>query len=137
MCEILSWEMYALEREEGDNDGVHAMSEAELDELLGNLTTSSEETKSDDSSEETVRPPCEHNCWDNLRAKRDTVTLRCRLCQRQWKTQTLRLQRCPNFSRTSKITCPEGEECALIHVYRFKLSSKKRNKMLRDAALSD
>eukprot|EP01059_Diplonema_ambulator_P009099 TRINITY_DN1890_c1_g3_i1.p2 TRINITY_DN1890_c1_g3~~TRINITY_DN1890_c1_g3_i1.p2 ORF type:complete len:180 (+),score=30.58 TRINITY_DN1890_c1_g3_i1:79-540(+) len=148
MCEVLSWEIDTLSRSD-DNEGVHALNETELDEMLGNLSvTGSVHSLSGSGSgsvsgseggscseEESVRPPCSHNCWDNLRAKRETVTLRCRQCQKQWKTQALRLKRCPNFSRTSKMTCQDGESCPLIHVFRFKLSSKKRSKMLKEQAM--
>ena len=67
--------------------------------------------------------PCLHNQWDNLRAKRETVALRCRICQSQWKTYTLRESKCPDFSNNN---CPRGDECTKVHVFRFKLSSKKR-----------
>ena len=62
-------------------------------------------------------PPCKHNQWDNLRAKKDQVSLRCRLCSVEWKSRTLRERKCPDFN---KGTCPQGEMCELIHVYRFK-----------------
>eukprot|EP01061_Rhynchopus_euleeides_P041224 TRINITY_DN7146_c0_g1_i1.p3 TRINITY_DN7146_c0_g1~~TRINITY_DN7146_c0_g1_i1.p3 ORF type:complete len:195 (+),score=86.45 TRINITY_DN7146_c0_g1_i1:328-912(+) len=67
--------------------------------------------------------PCCHNQWDNLRAKRDTVALRCRVCQSQWKTHTLRQNKCPDFTNNN---CPRGDACSMVHVFRFKVTSKKR-----------
>eukprot|EP00754_Rhynchopus_humris_P021996 Rhum_TRINITY_DN14767_c20_g1::Rhum_TRINITY_DN14767_c20_g1_i1::g.116949::m.116949 len=76
--------------------------------------------------------PCTHNKWDNLRAKRDSVTLRCRVCHSQWKTGALRHQKCRFFTKDN---CPQGDACTHVHVYRFKLAPKKR-RAARVAALA-
>ena len=78
----------------------------------------------DDAEDDAGEPvPCCHNRWDNLRAKKEAVTLRCRECHLQWKTTALRHNKCPYFTKDN---CPEGAACTRIHVYRFKLSPKRR-----------
>ena len=150
-----------------DNEGVHAMTEDQLDMMLSRTPPSSSSCRSStrkttysmnssfdtatlaedlsflcdcttaysaaDSDEENLEapPPCCHNSWDNLRAKKEYVTLRCRECSKQWKTTALRHNKCPCFTKDN---CPEGAACTKVHVYRYKLSPKRR-KMAAVAAL--
>eukprot|EP01062_Namystynia_karyoxenos_P055918 TRINITY_DN4692_c0_g1_i2.p1 TRINITY_DN4692_c0_g1~~TRINITY_DN4692_c0_g1_i2.p1 ORF type:complete len:403 (+),score=95.97 TRINITY_DN4692_c0_g1_i2:131-1339(+) len=76
-------------------------------------------------------PPCSHNMWDNIRAKKECVTLRCRSCQVRWKACSTRLPRCPEFSATS--SCPRAPTCHLIHIFRYKLDARARRRQ-SDAA---
>eukprot|EP01065_Artemidia_motanka_P051891 TRINITY_DN9225_c0_g1_i3.p2 TRINITY_DN9225_c0_g1~~TRINITY_DN9225_c0_g1_i3.p2 ORF type:complete len:298 (+),score=114.80 TRINITY_DN9225_c0_g1_i3:460-1353(+) len=78
-----------------------------------------------------VEPPCSHNQWDNVRAKKDCITLRCRECQERWKACSSRLRRCPDFPSGS---CPRGDQCTLVHIHRFKQSTRNRRKQEPAAA---
>eukprot|EP00756_Hemistasia_phaeocysticola_P017442 Hpha_TRINITY_DN15538_c2_g1::TRINITY_DN15538_c2_g1_i4::g.107036::m.107036 len=74
-----------------------------------------------------VSRPCAHNSWDNVRVKKDKTTLRCRVCQLQWKVDHAELiggARCPDFGAHSR--CPRGKQCGFIHIHRFKLNLSKR-----------
>ena len=158
--DVMSWGFKlqeCLRADIDDNEGVHAMTEDELDMLLSqppssrhsagsqsfvsNLSTNTEggacsyETVSSvGESEENIGDlpaPCCHNRWDNLRAKKNSVTLRCRECHQAWKTTTLKSNKCPYFTKDN---CPEGAACTQIHVYRYKLSPKRRRMAAMSAA---
>eukprot|EP00755_Sulcionema_specki_P037885 Sspe_Gene.109821::Locus_90011_Transcript_1_1_Confidence_1.000_Length_928::g.109821::m.109821 len=64
--------------------------------------------------------PCPHNAWDNLRARRGVVTLRCRKCQCQWRTPSHTTRRCPLFD----IGKCANEQCPKLHVFRSKKTSE-------------
>eukprot|EP01064_Diplonema_japonicum_P023263 TRINITY_DN336_c6_g1_i1.p1 TRINITY_DN336_c6_g1~~TRINITY_DN336_c6_g1_i1.p1 ORF type:complete len:473 (+),score=118.49 TRINITY_DN336_c6_g1_i1:87-1505(+) len=65
--------------------------------------------------------PCMHNSWDNVRVKKGLVTLRCRMCQGQWRRPLENLPRCPLFP-----SCPEGAACPNLHLHAFKQSLAQR-----------
>lgn len=153
--DVMSWGFTLQEcrrADMDDNEGVHAMTDEELTALLSQPSSrpqsffsgSSTYTGGEACSYETVSSigeseenadagdlpaPCCHNRWDNLRAKKNSVTLRCRECHQAWKTTTLKSNKCPYFTKDN---CPEGAACTKIHVYRYKLSPKRR----RMAAMS-
>lgn len=70
-------------------------------------------------------PPCQHNNWDNLRAKNAVVTLCCRDCLTKWKLQFPIKDLCSEFH--SKLECAFGVNCPLLHVHRFKSVQKSPN----------
>ena len=67
--------------------------------------------------------PCTHNSWDNVRIKNGTTTLRCRMCQLQWKTAHQQLPRCGSFLNDPN-SC--DDDCQLVHVHPFKQNLKER-----------
>eukprot|EP01060_Flectonema_neradi_P005565 TRINITY_DN13708_c0_g1_i1.p1 TRINITY_DN13708_c0_g1~~TRINITY_DN13708_c0_g1_i1.p1 ORF type:complete len:183 (+),score=38.33 TRINITY_DN13708_c0_g1_i1:76-624(+) len=85
-------------------------------------------------SEFSATPPylCNHNCWDNLRTKKDLVTMRCRECSMQWKAMKdfVESQKCEDFTKNN---CNK-EDCEKLHIFRFKLPAKKRGKLLKKKA---
>jgi len=64
--------------------------------------------------------PCEHNSWDGVRVKKEKTTLRCRICQLQWKVdhEYLRGAKCQPFAAKSR--CKHGSQCTHIHIHRYK-----------------
>ena len=65
--------------------------------------------------------PCVHNSWDNVRVKKGMVTLRCRVCQEQWKRNVADVERCTAFP-----DCPMGDACTKVHMHVFKMSLEER-----------
>eukprot|EP01060_Flectonema_neradi_P004398 TRINITY_DN1282_c6_g1_i1.p1 TRINITY_DN1282_c6_g1~~TRINITY_DN1282_c6_g1_i1.p1 ORF type:complete len:151 (+),score=28.07 TRINITY_DN1282_c6_g1_i1:58-510(+) len=140
MCDYLFWESEILA---DGNDGVYALNEEEVDNLLSTVcssVTGDQDSSSEDVSSESVDAdvdivdepvekrkylpcPCSHNTWDNVRAKKECLTLRCRICSAQWKTITTTLRRCRNFPTGN---CNDSN-CPYTHIYRFKFSTQKRN----------
>ena len=121
MCEILSWEIGALSSDDSNNGGVHAMNEEEVDRMLSDSSAG--------RASEGEERPCSHNSWDNVRAKRRTVTLRCRMCNLKWKTVNNAIERCKDFTTGS---CTQ-ENCTKIHVHRLKFSVELRKAEQRAA----
>eukprot|EP01060_Flectonema_neradi_P040282 TRINITY_DN911_c1_g1_i1.p1 TRINITY_DN911_c1_g1~~TRINITY_DN911_c1_g1_i1.p1 ORF type:complete len:167 (+),score=32.32 TRINITY_DN911_c1_g1_i1:65-502(+) len=82
----------------------------------------------DTDSDEEICEPCSHNLWDNLRTKREVVSLRCRVCSAQWKAPLsfLRDRKCQNFVKS----CPD-EHCTKLHIFKYKLPAKTRTKLLK------
>ena len=80
-----------------------------------------------DSDLELVEP-CNHNKWDNLRTKREIVSLRCRVCSSQWKAplEFLRERKCAHFVKTCPIV-----DCTDLHIFKYKLPAKTRTKILQ------
>ncbi|KAJ9464490.1 hypothetical protein DIPPA_24771 [Diplonema papillatum] len=70
--------------------------------------------------------PCDHNEWDNVRAKKDCITLRCRVCSAKWKTRSAALSRCKAFQNN---TC--SEDCDGVHIFRHKSNKKAEKKQQR------
>eukprot|EP01064_Diplonema_japonicum_P012868 TRINITY_DN20218_c0_g1_i1.p1 TRINITY_DN20218_c0_g1~~TRINITY_DN20218_c0_g1_i1.p1 ORF type:complete len:309 (+),score=75.57 TRINITY_DN20218_c0_g1_i1:65-991(+) len=70
-----------------------------------------------------ARCPCPHNSWDNVRAKKGGATLRCRVCQTQWKTSLSELTRCNAFIKGQ---CVLERNCPNIHVHGKKQSLSER-----------
>ncbi|KAJ9461255.1 hypothetical protein DIPPA_22801 [Diplonema papillatum] len=68
--------------------------------------------------------PCAHNDWDNVRVKKGFITLRCRSCQLQWKTETDKIRKCLAFFQGA--SCVKGSLCPNPHVHRYKQSLAKR-----------
>eukprot|EP01062_Namystynia_karyoxenos_P064970 TRINITY_DN5816_c0_g1_i1.p1 TRINITY_DN5816_c0_g1~~TRINITY_DN5816_c0_g1_i1.p1 ORF type:complete len:310 (+),score=89.03 TRINITY_DN5816_c0_g1_i1:89-931(+) len=74
--------------------------------------------------------PCSHNSWDNVRVKKEKVTLRCRVCQLQWKLGYDELgfkQRCAEFGTHGR--CRQGDACSFVHVHKWKQSLQKRQEI--------
>jgi hypothetical protein len=69
--------------------------------------------------------PCEHNNWDNLRAKNSIVTLCCRDCQKKYKQMFPIRNLCPEFH--TRLVCAFGTDCPFLHVHRFKSVAKSPN----------
>eukprot|EP01063_Lacrimia_lanifica_P011680 TRINITY_DN183_c0_g1_i12.p1 TRINITY_DN183_c0_g1~~TRINITY_DN183_c0_g1_i12.p1 ORF type:complete len:487 (+),score=128.40 TRINITY_DN183_c0_g1_i12:54-1463(+) len=67
--------------------------------------------------------PCAHNDWDNVRVKKGFITLRCRQCQAQWKTEMGSVKKCFKFFQGM---CRRGAACPLPHIHRYKQSLEKR-----------
>ena len=78
--------------------------------------------------------PCVHNNWDNVRVKKGQITLRCRECQEQWKTETEKVRKCQNFFNTG--TCANGTGCPNPHIHRYKQSLAKRKSIFGDGLLT-
>ncbi|CUG14967.1 Hypothetical protein, putative [Bodo saltans] len=70
-------------------------------------------------------PPCSHNNWDSLRAKKYVVTLSCRDCQQKWKQLFPLTNLCPEFHLHS--ACAFGDDCPFLHIHRFKSAHKSPN----------
>eukprot|EP01060_Flectonema_neradi_P014174 TRINITY_DN2088_c0_g1_i2.p1 TRINITY_DN2088_c0_g1~~TRINITY_DN2088_c0_g1_i2.p1 ORF type:complete len:132 (+),score=17.34 TRINITY_DN2088_c0_g1_i2:625-1020(+) len=70
--------------------------------------------------------PCNHNMWDNLRTKKEVVSLRCRVCAVRWKAglSYLRERKCSAFVKS----CPV-KDCPMIHIFKYKIPSKTRTKL--------
>ena len=87
----------------------------DLDRTISNVSAMTETKK-------TSEPPCNHNSWDNIRAKRGCMTLRCRDCQLKWKAEAACLRRCRTFANGNckLVNCPK------THIHRFKQSVENR-----------
>ena len=77
--------------------------------------------------------PCDHNTWDNVRARKGAVTLRCRTCQSQWRVLLQSVRRCPHFD-TGR--CQKAGQCAKLHVFRSKQSLNQRVQSFGDQVLN-
>ena len=81
--------------------------------------------------------PCTHNSWDNVRVIKGQVTLRCRLCQLQWRTHVdavWRKRKCGFFNTAQG--CSLGEACPKIHMHAKKQSLEERVERHGDGVLS-
>ena len=76
--------------------------------------------------------PCGHNTWDNVRIKKGNHSLRCRLCQKQWKVHHSFFTRCNLFL---KGRCDLGASCSQVHVYQYKEGLKERRGRFGDGVL--
>ena len=160
MCDLYYYD--AARVNTGSNDGIYALNDEELDKMMVEMeieetSTDSHPTSPPDSVDGSCRgdcrecgdhdcgsvcpqteffaiPPylCEHNCWDNLRTKKDLVTMRCRDCSMQWKAMKdfVESKKCEDFAKN----CCENENCDKLHIFRFKLPAKKRGKLLKKKA---
>eukprot|EP01064_Diplonema_japonicum_P021273 TRINITY_DN3080_c0_g1_i3.p1 TRINITY_DN3080_c0_g1~~TRINITY_DN3080_c0_g1_i3.p1 ORF type:complete len:308 (+),score=51.56 TRINITY_DN3080_c0_g1_i3:52-975(+) len=72
--------------------------------------------------------PCEHNCWDSVRVKRQWCLLRCRVCESQWRLPTGSFVKCQAFS--TKPGCFAGTSCTFIH-----MNSRKQTLAERQLAI--
>eukprot|EP01065_Artemidia_motanka_P023746 TRINITY_DN2840_c0_g1_i1.p1 TRINITY_DN2840_c0_g1~~TRINITY_DN2840_c0_g1_i1.p1 ORF type:complete len:608 (+),score=159.46 TRINITY_DN2840_c0_g1_i1:68-1891(+) len=59
-------------------------------------------------------PPCEHNSWERVLKKKHSVTLRCRVCRKSWKTRLCLFSKCEDFYRGK---CERGQRCPHPHIY--------------------
>eukprot|EP01061_Rhynchopus_euleeides_P015573 TRINITY_DN26532_c0_g1_i1.p1 TRINITY_DN26532_c0_g1~~TRINITY_DN26532_c0_g1_i1.p1 ORF type:complete len:297 (+),score=69.31 TRINITY_DN26532_c0_g1_i1:435-1325(+) len=62
--------------------------------------------------------PCSHNSWDNVRVVRKKMTLRCRICQQQWRAQVeliWKQWKCESFAQHGR--CPDGDACPRLHLH--------------------
>lgn len=69
--------------------------------------------------------PCQHNNWDNLRAKSSIATLCCRDCSKKWKQRFPIKMLCPEFHMER--VCAFGINCPFLHVHRYKSIEKSPN----------
>eukprot|EP01059_Diplonema_ambulator_P005570 TRINITY_DN1532_c0_g1_i7.p1 TRINITY_DN1532_c0_g1~~TRINITY_DN1532_c0_g1_i7.p1 ORF type:complete len:201 (+),score=25.09 TRINITY_DN1532_c0_g1_i7:66-668(+) len=73
-------------------------------------------------------PCCEHNNWDNVRVSKKMMTLRCRVCQRQWRAPVdcvWNKLKCTEY--TAEGTCSVA--CPKLHVNFRKQSLEARFKI--------
>eukprot|EP01060_Flectonema_neradi_P025936 TRINITY_DN3479_c1_g2_i1.p1 TRINITY_DN3479_c1_g2~~TRINITY_DN3479_c1_g2_i1.p1 ORF type:complete len:185 (+),score=30.61 TRINITY_DN3479_c1_g2_i1:66-620(+) len=138
--EETAWEPLGMRFQ--DSDSGLQESEDGLDDILNNLGSSDSDqgppsceltfaldldrTPSSMSTivetKKTSEPPCNHNSWDNIRAKRGCMTLRCRDCQQKWKAEAACLRRCRTFANGN---C-KLPNCPKTHIHRFKQSVENR-----------
>ena len=68
---------------------------------------------------------CEHNSWDNVRADKQFLTLRCRLCQKQHRVALNATDwKCSDYNK--KKGCQLGDTCVKYHVHYKKQSLEER-----------
>eukprot|EP01064_Diplonema_japonicum_P038330 TRINITY_DN9239_c0_g2_i1.p1 TRINITY_DN9239_c0_g2~~TRINITY_DN9239_c0_g2_i1.p1 ORF type:complete len:272 (+),score=81.05 TRINITY_DN9239_c0_g2_i1:87-902(+) len=75
----------------------------------------------------TTERPCSHNSWDNVRVVRKKMTLRCRVCQEQWRAQVeiiWKQWKCEHFAQDGK--CPNGDNCQKLHLHYRKQGLEER-----------
>ncbi|KAJ9466655.1 hypothetical protein DIPPA_17647 [Diplonema papillatum] len=75
----------------------------------------------------TLQKCCTHNEWDNVRVLKGSMTLRCRICQKQWRAKTeiaWGVLRCPEFLAGG--TCSSGDACGKLHIHYRKQSLHDR-----------
>ena len=96
------------------------------------MTVTETITSTDAVDSQSLNRSCEHNNWDNVRARKGSVTLRCRTCQSQWRVPLQLVRRCPNFDTSRgcrKTTCNK------LHVHRSKQSLSDRVESFGDGVL--
>ncbi|KAJ9445545.1 hypothetical protein DIPPA_08393 [Diplonema papillatum] len=80
-------------------------------------------TRNLNGEETVVRKCCAHNEWENVRVLKGSMTLRCRVCQKQWRAKTeviWRVLRCPDFLSARR--CDKGSDCKQLHIHYRKQS---------------
>ena len=70
-----------------------------------------------------LKRPCRHNDWDDVRTRKGHKILRCRVCHRKWKLLSGTLTRCAKFIQDE--VCENGLQCSLLHVHKKKSGSKE------------
>eukprot|EP01059_Diplonema_ambulator_P003010 TRINITY_DN12662_c0_g1_i1.p1 TRINITY_DN12662_c0_g1~~TRINITY_DN12662_c0_g1_i1.p1 ORF type:complete len:262 (+),score=35.69 TRINITY_DN12662_c0_g1_i1:53-838(+) len=80
-----------------------------------------------------VDPPCGHNDWDNVRIKKGNHSLRCRVCQSQWRVHHSCFSRCIPFL---KGRCELGASCPNVHLNQYKEGLADRRKRFGDVVLT-
>eukprot|EP01064_Diplonema_japonicum_P031738 TRINITY_DN5768_c4_g1_i1.p1 TRINITY_DN5768_c4_g1~~TRINITY_DN5768_c4_g1_i1.p1 ORF type:complete len:532 (+),score=141.94 TRINITY_DN5768_c4_g1_i1:162-1757(+) len=78
-----------------------------------------------------VKRPCVHNDWDDVRTRKGSKILRCRTCQRKWKLPSSHVPRCLPFLRGH---CP-NDSCHLLHVHKKKSGLMERYEQFGEAVL--
>eukprot|EP01059_Diplonema_ambulator_P032222 TRINITY_DN621_c0_g1_i3.p1 TRINITY_DN621_c0_g1~~TRINITY_DN621_c0_g1_i3.p1 ORF type:complete len:165 (+),score=27.01 TRINITY_DN621_c0_g1_i3:63-497(+) len=61
-------------------------------------------------------PCCEHNNWDNVRVSKKIMTLRCRVCQKQWRAHVEEVWfrwKCPQYAKGNTCSAPD---CPKLHI---------------------
>ncbi|KAJ9466833.1 hypothetical protein DIPPA_34129 [Diplonema papillatum] len=93
-----------------------------------------------DAADERLKPPCDHNTWDEVRQRKGVKMLRCAVCRAPWRwPKGARrgqegLARCIPFLNGE---CPKaGTECDLLHIRRSKASEQRLLKDRAEAALA-
>eukprot|EP01059_Diplonema_ambulator_P025710 TRINITY_DN427_c0_g1_i1.p1 TRINITY_DN427_c0_g1~~TRINITY_DN427_c0_g1_i1.p1 ORF type:complete len:276 (+),score=50.29 TRINITY_DN427_c0_g1_i1:101-829(+) len=73
--------------------------------------------------------PCKHNNWDNVRVVRGLMTLRCRVCQLQWRAPVGMVWEALYcvYYRTQG-GCKKGRQCCRLHINGRKLSEAARER---------
>eukprot|EP00754_Rhynchopus_humris_P014751 Rhum_TRINITY_DN14408_c41_g1::Rhum_TRINITY_DN14408_c41_g1_i1::g.88721::m.88721 len=59
-------------------------------------------------------PPCEHNQWDRVAKKKNSIALCCRKCGALWKTRLSFFEKCARFYAGH---CDLGDACPHPHIY--------------------
>eukprot|EP00755_Sulcionema_specki_P028038 Sspe_Gene.89024::Locus_60893_Transcript_3_6_Confidence_0.583_Length_470::g.89024::m.89024 len=62
-------------------------------------------------------PMCQHNDWDDVRTRKGSKVLRCRLCQSKWKVSASGMPRCVPFAQGR---CLNGMACPSLHIHKKK-----------------
>eukprot|EP01062_Namystynia_karyoxenos_P082638 TRINITY_DN9341_c0_g1_i1.p1 TRINITY_DN9341_c0_g1~~TRINITY_DN9341_c0_g1_i1.p1 ORF type:complete len:260 (+),score=29.90 TRINITY_DN9341_c0_g1_i1:70-849(+) len=64
--------------------------------------------------------PCEHNIWSDLRTRKGTKVLLCKVCFAKWRICVCRCSedRCAAFR--ARGSCPDGSSCPMIHIDTFR-----------------
>eukprot|EP01065_Artemidia_motanka_P021749 TRINITY_DN25_c0_g2_i1.p1 TRINITY_DN25_c0_g2~~TRINITY_DN25_c0_g2_i1.p1 ORF type:complete len:625 (+),score=143.18 TRINITY_DN25_c0_g2_i1:319-2193(+) len=86
-----------------------------------------------DGDAASVRPPCSHNNWDNVRTKKGRFALRCRECGAAWRVPCAQVTKCPQFFYGF---CPLGRECPHPHIHKYKNREREAQEAKRQAAAS-
>ncbi|KAJ9466004.1 hypothetical protein DIPPA_09782 [Diplonema papillatum] len=79
-------------------------------------------------TEYSKRRCCSHNSWDNVRVTKGLMTLRCRVCQKQWRVRVdlvWNQLKCETFNSENSCT---AESCPLLHLHYRKQSLEDRFK---------
>lgn len=71
----------------------------------------------------TAERPCLHNEWDDVRTRKSSKILRCRVCQRKWKLPSSNVPRCVGFLKGE---CDLGAKCDRLHVFKKKVAVEER-----------
>eukprot|EP00756_Hemistasia_phaeocysticola_P016951 Hpha_TRINITY_DN15506_c7_g5::TRINITY_DN15506_c7_g5_i1::g.105737::m.105737 len=71
----------------------------------------------------TAERPCLHNQWDDVRTRKSSKILRCRVCQRKWKLPSSNVPRCVGFLKGE---CDLGSKCDRLHVFKKKVAVEER-----------
>ncbi|KAJ9472200.1 hypothetical protein DIPPA_29031 [Diplonema papillatum] len=76
--------------------------------------------------------PCKHNDWDDVRTRKGSKILRCRVCQSKWKLPSARVPRCSPFLCGH---CDRGDSCDMVHVHKRKSNLVERFERFGDFVL--
>jgi hypothetical protein len=105
----------------------HRPTTAHVDTNSAVLSDASLDACADQQAAATIHEPapCQHNNWDNLRAKSSIATLCCRDCSKKWKQRFPIKMLCPEFHMERM--CAFGVHCPFLHVHRYKSIEKSPN----------
>eukprot|EP01063_Lacrimia_lanifica_P003573 TRINITY_DN11914_c0_g1_i1.p2 TRINITY_DN11914_c0_g1~~TRINITY_DN11914_c0_g1_i1.p2 ORF type:complete len:122 (+),score=13.48 TRINITY_DN11914_c0_g1_i1:76-441(+) len=74
--------------------------------------------------------PCRHNAWDNVRAKKGWMHVRCRVCDAQARLCIATMNWCESFMKYGGCDVPD---CPWLHVHMKKLSAAERQEKKKEA----